>query len=183
MNPARQPRFAGRPGFTLIELLLVVAITLTLAGLTGVAFSRSYRAGRLRTSARDFIALGRYARARAVLDGRPAVLRIDPASGRAEIWLQAEPAQTDTELAEDAEALVRTDGRPYEPAGVRRELPERLYIVRMRVGDEELVAGQKAEIRFFPTGASESALLRIEDENERWMELALDQAGNWTVSP
>ena len=87
---------ASRPprGFTLIELILVMTVMLIILALTAPSLGRFFRGRTLDSEARRLVTLTRFGQTRAVSEGVPMVLWLDPQLGR--YGLEAE--YTDTGL-------------------------------------------------------------------------------------
>ncbi len=67
-----------RAGFTLIELILVMAMLLTVLSLAAPSLARFFRGRGLDSEATRFLALIRHAQSRAVSEGVPMVVWLDP---------------------------------------------------------------------------------------------------------
>lgn len=65
-------------GFTLIELILVMSLMLVILSLTGATLSEFFKGRALNSEARRFLSLTHYAQSRAVSEGIPMVLWVDP---------------------------------------------------------------------------------------------------------
>lgn len=70
-----------RAGFTLIELILVLSLLAVISSFVAPALARFARGRSLDGEARQVLALTRAAQSRAVSDGTPILLSIDPAAG------------------------------------------------------------------------------------------------------
>jgi type II secretion system protein H len=81
--------------FTLVELILVMALLGVVLAAGAPALSRFFQGRTLDSEARRFLALTRYAQNRAVSEGVPMVLWIDP--DQKTYGLQAETSYTDTD--------------------------------------------------------------------------------------
>jgi type II secretion system protein H len=70
----------GRPGaaFTLVELMLVMALLVIMLGFAAPSLSHFFRGRNLDSEARRLLALTRYGQSRAVSEGYPMLLWIDP---------------------------------------------------------------------------------------------------------
>lgn len=101
----------GRAGFTLIELLLVMALLLTVVGFAAPALSRFFRGRELDSEVFRFLALTRYGQSRAVSEGIPVVLWMDPESRRYGLeaestWVESDDLAREFEVSEDIEIEV-----------------------------------------------------------------------------
>lgn len=72
-------------GFTLLEILLVVLVIAIVAGAFMPIALDAVEGVRLRSATRDVVSLNRYARARAILDGRPVAVLYDREGGVVEL--------------------------------------------------------------------------------------------------
>ncbi len=163
----------------------MAAIALTAAGMGAVAFRRSFRAARVRMAAREIVALGRYARASAVLEERTSRLRFDLAAGRIELQrARPEPPGEAPPLDEEPHPLLLAE-RPetFERAETPRALPEGVRIARFEGGRRpEDDTGDIRLLRFHPSGLSDDATIEIEDNAGRRLLLELDgNSGRWKV--
>jgi type IV fimbrial biogenesis protein FimT len=68
-------------GFTLIELILVMAVLVIVLGVSAPSLSRFFQGRTLEFEARRFVGLTRYGQSRAVSEGIPVLLWIDPKQG------------------------------------------------------------------------------------------------------
>ncbi len=68
----------GRAGFTLIELILVMAVLAIVLMIMAPSLGNFFRGRTLDSEARRFVSLTRYAESRAVSEGSPMLLWIDP---------------------------------------------------------------------------------------------------------
>jgi type II secretion system protein H len=116
-NPASSSRAGGcRLGFTLVELMLVMALLVIMLGFSAPALSRFFRGRNLDSEARRLLALTRYGQSRAVSEGLPMLLWIDPKLGT--YGLKAQTGYTDQDqkaveytLAQDLQMEVQTPTR------------------------------------------------------------------------
>jgi type II secretion system protein H len=77
-RPTRSAERKGRAGFTLIELILVMAVLVIVLALVAPSLSNFFRGRSLDSEARRFVSLTRYAESRAVSEGVPMLVWIDP---------------------------------------------------------------------------------------------------------
>ncbi|SDS36988.1 GspH/FimT family protein [Opitutus sp. GAS368] len=75
------PRRPGEGAFTLIELLLVLALLAIVTALAAPRMISFFRGRALNEEGRRLLALTHYAQSRAVAEGVPVVLWLDPATG------------------------------------------------------------------------------------------------------
>lgn len=78
-------RVRARPvvaGFTLIELILVMALFVIVIGIVSPELASFFRGRNLDNEAEQFLSLTRYGRSRAISEGVPVELWIDPRGGR-----------------------------------------------------------------------------------------------------
>jgi type II secretion system protein H len=120
----------GTAGFTLIELMLVMAMLLIVWGLAFPSLRGFFRGRTIDSEARRFLSLTLYAQSRAVTEGLPMVLWIDPQQRRYGLQVQAGYLETDTKavdygLAENLELETRkpqqrplTASQPPKAAGI-----------------------------------------------------------------
>lgn len=104
----------GTSGFTLIELILVMAMLLTVLSLSAPSLSRFFRGRGLDSEAHRFLGLIRYAQQRAVSEGVPMVVWLDPEQRL--YGLEAESSYLDHD---DLAVEFRVD----EKVDVQAELP------------------------------------------------------------
>jgi type II secretory pathway pseudopilin PulG len=88
----RRPQASG---FTLIELILVMSLLIIAVGLSFPALQDFFRGRGLDSEARRFLSLVRYGQSRAVSEGIPMLLWIDPREGT--YGLQAEAGYLDVD--------------------------------------------------------------------------------------
>lgn len=110
-RPGVQPT-CGRRGFTLIELILVMAVLTVVISLTAPALANFFRGRSLDSEARRLLALTRQGQSRAVSEGVPMELWLNPKAGKfgleAEPSFEAEdPRAVEFALAEDMALEVR----------------------------------------------------------------------------
>jgi prepilin-type N-terminal cleavage/methylation domain-containing protein len=101
MTPGQTSRLKIAPvppwarGFTLVELLLVLALLLTVLGFAAPTLARFFRGRDLDAEALRFLALTRYGQSRAVSEGVPMILWVNP--GQRRYGLEAEYNYTETD--------------------------------------------------------------------------------------
>src|SRR5688572_19269233 len=72
---------SGSRAFTLIELILVMALLVIVIGVTFPSLQKFFRGRTLESEGRRFLTLTRYAQSRAVAEGIPMTLWVDPLEG------------------------------------------------------------------------------------------------------
>lgn len=74
----RLPGCVATRGFTLVELILVMVLLVVVVGIIAPSLGNFFRGRNLDSESRRFLALARFARSRAVSEGVPMVLWLDP---------------------------------------------------------------------------------------------------------
>jgi len=161
--------------FTLIELILVMAILTMSISITMPTLSRFFRARVLDSEARRFLALTRNGQSRAVSEGLPVDLWVDPDLGR--FGLEAEPSydnedprKVDLKLDPDLQIRIETGA---VSASTNANNPGQVKSVAS-IGKTILVQPGLPTIRFMPDGsiADTSPLmlaLVARDGSARWL--------------
>lgn len=115
-------------GFTLIELILVMALLAIAASLAAPQMASFFRGRSLDQEARRLLSLTHYAQSRAITEGYPMMLWIEPKEGRYGLEIQSgfvgvdDHAITyDVDSSITLETSASTTIMPYEDDGVRRE--------------------------------------------------------------
>jgi type II secretion system protein H len=106
-RPGSSPN-GRRGGFTLVELMLVMALLVIMLGFAAPSLSRFFRGRTLDSEARRMLALTRYGQSRAVSEGVPMLLWIDPKLGT--YGLKAQTGYTDR----DQKAVEYTLGQDLQ---------------------------------------------------------------------
>jgi len=103
-------------GFTLVELMLVMALLVIMLGFVAPSLSRFFRGRNLDSEARRLLSLTRYGQSRAVSEGVPMLLWLDPKLGT--YGLKAQTGYTDRDqkaveytLAQDLQMEVQMPSR------------------------------------------------------------------------
>lgn len=151
MRASRQSNFSGagrrRPGrgFTLIELIFVLALLAITAVFVASSMGSFFRGRTLNFEARRLLSLTHYAQSRAVAEGVPVILWIDPAQSTYGLTVQSSFS--------DAEGDARAVQYAVEP-GLILEIPQGVVAPVSEQDDERL--GITLEglsfIRFNPDG-------------------------------
>jgi type II secretion system protein H len=142
-NPASSSRTAGRrAGFTLVELMLVMALLVIMLGFSAPALSRFFRGRNLDSEARRLLALTRYGQSRAVSEGMPMLLWIDPKLGT--YGLKAQPGFTD----QDQKAVEYTLGQDLQ---MEVQMPSRVQTNFWTFAPQQTKMSQPS-ICFLPDG-------------------------------
>jgi type II secretion system protein H len=140
-----------RRGFTLIELVLVLVLLTIVISLVIPSLNKFFGGRTLDSEVRRFVALTHYGQSRAVSEGEPMLLWIDPKAGS--YGLQDESGYND-----DSKAETFTLG-------------EGLIIRAGNSGPKALAGGKRQGIRFSPDGniitATSVASVSIQRGNER----------------
>ena len=135
-----QRRRAG--GFTLVELICVMALLTIVMSLTSPSLAHFFRGRSLDSEARRFLGLTRHGQSRAVSEGVPMVLWLDPEQGayglKAEMtYTEEDDKAVDFELAKDLKMEVQLPMTGLES-------------IPWKITTE--VAGNRPAIRFTPDG-------------------------------
>lgn len=127
-GPAPRPPRGAAPlrAFTLVELLLVLTLLLTVLGFAAPALARFFRGRELDSEALRFLALTRHGQSRAVEEGVPMVLWMDPEQRRYGLeaeasYLEVDDRAREFELAEGLELEVN---QPHLPGRLAEPVPE-----------------------------------------------------------
>jgi len=183
----------SRGGFTLMELMVVLTILVLLAALTAPAFTRQYHEAKLRSAARDLVALMNYGRSQAVVEGTTYRLNIDRDGGR--LWITYYDIQ-------DTEAQASGKGKPRDQQpqfvednsvlGASRKLPSEVTLRELQLGDRALsqlsdealqaIRGEQGllneegtpYISFTPSGTTDGARVLLENDYEDRLVVTLD---------
>lgn len=126
-----------RGAFTLIELVLVMAILIVVLSISGPSLVSFFRGRTLDSEARRFLALTRYGQSRAISEGVPVLLWIDPQENKYGLEIEAGYADIDRKAAEYSLGKDLT---------VEVSVPLRPVVVGSSV------AGKQLQIRFTPDG-------------------------------
>jgi len=145
-----------RRGFTLIELILVMALMIVVIGLTAPSLANFFRGRDLDSEVHRFLSLTRYAQSRAVSEGVPMLLWVDPdrrTYGLTEEFSYSERdrAAVSYELAKDLQIEVDTSAAGQNPAlGFGTAQPQ---LTQVTVGNRTVPLGRNTVIfRFQPDG-------------------------------
>lgn len=153
--PALHPPPRPARAFTLVELLLVLTLLLTVLGFAAPTLARFFRGRELDSEALRFLALTRYGQSRAVAEGVPMVLWIDPEQRRYGLeaestYLEQDDQAREFELAEGLEIEVF---QPRLPGLAAEPVPE-LSLLTARPDSQRPRSLQNLFwLRFTPEGA------------------------------
>jgi prepilin-type N-terminal cleavage/methylation domain-containing protein len=171
-------------GFTLIEVVLVLVVIVVVSGITVPHFAGTFRGTKLRTAARTFNRMARYARSMAIMREQMLTVALNPET--MEVFLGAPPSQTtpddaDGELDQDVlKRLGYTDDDESDTAGLEKELhrflPEGLMVRHFEKdwADEDEQHGEFHLVRYYPNGQCEWFELELEDNRGMGIKLEND---------
>lgn len=176
------PSTGGRPAFTLIELILVMAILTMAAALTAPVLSNFFRGRSLDSEARRLLALTHRGQSRAVSEGVPIDLWVNPEAGN--FGLEAEPSY---ETSDSRAVEFKLDsGLQMEVVNAAAGSPTALTLTRLQSASTAsapkvtLTHPGLPTIRFLPDGTlSESSPQRLRlsarDGSALWLAQATDK--------
>ena len=111
-------------GFTLVEIMVVMVIIALVMGLVATSMARSVSSAEARATSRELVASLRYTRARAILDKKEQVFRVD------------------------------TENRTYQAPGRKQVALPKGVDVTITTARSEFTSENVGGIRFFPDGGS-----------------------------
>jgi type II secretion system protein H len=180
-RPARtaaSPRLPACSAFTLVELILVMAILGIVLAAAAPSLGRFFRGRALHSEASRFVALTHYAQNRAVSEGIPMILWIDPQRRAYGLRAEASYSETDPRAVE----FKLADGISVEPepviAGDAVGLPWR---------EPPVIARGRPVLRFTPEGhipltSPARVALREDDSTTLWIALSQNRL-HYEVQP
>jgi prepilin-type N-terminal cleavage/methylation domain-containing protein len=152
---------AGRRAFTLVELIVVMTLLLTVASLVMPRMATFFRGRALSQEAQRMLSLINYGRARAVAEGVPVILWIDPV--RSTYGLEVQESHTAGDdgarrVVHTAEPSLRLEVPVVADAPVSEQEDERLGL------PENLAAIRWNPDGFFDEGGAQRIIIRQADE-------------------
>jgi prepilin-type N-terminal cleavage/methylation domain-containing protein len=156
----RRPSAVGRRAFTLVELIVVMVLLLTVASMVMPRMASFFRGRALSQEAQRVLSLIQYGRARAVAEGVPVILWVDPARSMYGLEVQESHAGGDEgrRIVHSAEPSLRleipvvVDAPGSEQEDERLGLPENLAAIRCNPDG------------FFDEGGAQRIVIRQGDE-------------------
>ena len=162
-----QPGARTRPAaFTLIELILVMSMLLIVLSVAAPSLKRFFRGRALDSEVNRFLALTRYGQSRAVSEGLPVILWIDPEESAYGLQADSSYTEEDTKAREyQIDKDVKVQVEQSTPA---------LKLGTLWKGNNQGLAPKLPKIRFTPDGfLSESSpdliVFRQENDSEIWI--------------
>lgn len=157
-----------RGAFTLLEVLVVLTVVAILMAVALPNMRGSREGERLRSAARELVAVGGYARQMAIAQGKPASLRFDP---QRRVWRLVLP-----ESEQDERRARRAARRGGTEGGTEEEHPRTLpqgvkftSITRDNRPIETAGRGNFPEITFFPNGGSDGGRVVLTNSRDKSM--------------
>ena len=156
-----RPPAGGRRAFTLVELIVVMVLLLTVAAMVMPRLASFFRGRALSQEAQRMLSLIHYGRARAVAEGVPVILWIDPARSMYGLELQESHAAGDEgarRIVHAAEPTLRLEVPAVGEAPVSEQEDERLGL------PENLAAIRCNPDGFFDEGGVQRVVIRQGDD-------------------
>lgn len=154
------PAAGGRRAFTLVELIVVMVLLLTVASMVMPRMASFFRGRALSQEAQRVLSLINYGRARAVAEGVPVILWVDPARSMYGLEVQESHAGGDggRRIVHSAEPSLRLEIPVVADAPVSEQEDERLGL------PENLAAIRCNPDGFFDEGGAQRIVIRQGDE-------------------
>jgi prepilin-type N-terminal cleavage/methylation domain-containing protein len=150
----------GRRAFTLVELIVVMVLLLTVASMVMPRMAEFFRGRALSQEAQRVLSLINYGRARAVAEGVPVILWIDPVRSMYGLEVQESHSGGDggRRIVHTAESSLRLEVPTVVDAPVSEQEDERLGL------PENLAAIRCNPDGFFDEGGAQRIVIRQGDE-------------------
>lgn len=163
-----------------------MAILVIMSAVVAPSFTRQYHFAKLNTAARTFVALMRYARSQAVVEGTTYRLNIDQQAQR--VWITYYDTGEDDQDTSREPQFVEDES----VLGGSRQLPDEVEVREIALGDEalaqlsdealEAVEAQQAQlndegtpyIAFTPQGTTDGARILLENGEGDQLAVVLD---------
>jgi prepilin-type N-terminal cleavage/methylation domain-containing protein len=176
---APRTKRAARRAFTLIELILVMTLLVIVVAVTFPSMQRFFRGRTLDSETRRFLTLTRYGQNRAVSEGIPMTLWIDPLQGS--YGLEAQKGFLDRDDKAVDYALDEKLDIEITQVGLNRAQMTQEEQLRRRVSGNSKNAN--SEIRFAPDGSvdimsPQSICIREASDKDRALWVALSENRN-----
>jgi prepilin-type N-terminal cleavage/methylation domain-containing protein len=167
----------ARRGFTLIEIMVVISIAAMVLVIGLPSFLRTFKKGPIGQATSDVIEACSFARARAILDGTPAELRIFPKARQFTVSSGPQPGAAD--LALGGAKLLAGGGdtgepSPAEPAIYTAQLPAEVEIEMVDVNLREYKDAAETRVWFYPNGTSDELTVVLQWNQTDWRKITLD---------
>jgi type II secretion system protein H len=171
-------RKSNRGAFTLIELMLVMALLVIVVAITFPSLQGFFRGRTLDGEARRFLTLTRYAQSRAVAEGIPMTLWIDPIEGAYGLeaqkgFLDRDDKAVQYDMDQKLEFVVG------QAAFSRAQLTQEQQLRRQRISASR---NTTPEIRFAADGSIDvmsprSVCIREDQDHAMWIVLSENRSG------
>ena len=169
MNPRRSIL-----AFTLLELMVVVAIMGIILIMGIPAIRGAMRREALTQAVHDITEGCKEARARAILSGKPAELRIYPKDGHIEVG-DVSYAATDTPPdAGVAFPAEDTAGNVRKPAAYTAQLSREIGIEMLDINFIEFKDEEVAHVQFYPNGTSDEFFMVLKSDTGERRQITLE---------
>ncbi len=155
-----RPSAGGRRAFTLVELIVVMVLLLTVASMVMPRMAAFFRGRALSQEAQRDLSLINYGRSRAVAEGVPVILWVDPARSMYGLEVQESHSGGDggRRIVHSAEPSLRLEIPVVVDAPVSEQEDERLGL------PENLAAIRCNPDGFFDEGGAQRIVIRQGDE-------------------
>ena len=166
--------------FTLIELILVMAMLLIVIGVSAPTLSKFFHGRTLDSEARRFVSLTRYGQSRAVSEGVPMVLWIDPKLGTYGLQQEVSYTEVDAKAVEYAlgkDLRVEVTAAAVQPGQLMQARPTARNLPMLRFRADGFISETSPERITFYEGERESVLI-TPSRNRLHYEIATNQLQN-----
>jgi type II secretion system protein H len=156
--------------FTLLELMIVLVILGILMTLTIPTFSGMHKRNQLRSTAREIVALMKYARTEAVFGERMTEVFLD--IDKRQYWLDLRTPDEKT-----GEYNPRAKKSQYED---KRDLHQDIWFSEVTGYDSNIISNKIIAVDFYPDGSASPTLFTLANKTENKMTIEVLKATGMT---